>query len=278
MRMIAPAEPLTFSTVDGLGFAAASGALDAAQQTALYVPVSLGPLLELYYLMAGGRLPSPPGNWIVENGAGPMIAALQQNREEWVSADNRRTGFIRALRSGPDCDARLVAFLMYAKKAATDVARLPGDTPGQLAAAMGELESNIHEHSESPGTGILAYRAAPCVFEFVAADRGIGVLRSLQLCTTYADLPDHGKALQAAVSDGTSRFGANNGRGYGFRPIFLGLVNLYGSLRFRSGDYALLMDGTTPELATAQIAQKPAIDGFFASVRCHNGPAARGAN
>ena len=271
--MIAPAKPLTFSAVDGLGFAAASGTLEAAQQTAPYVVRSLGPLLELVYLVAGGRLPPLPGNWIVENGASPMIAALQQNSEGWVSADNRRTGFIRALRNGADCDARLVAFLMHAKKAATDVAGLPGTTPGQLAAAMGELESNIHEHSDAPATGILAYRAAPGVFEFVAADRGIGVLRSLQLCTTYADLPDHGKALQAAVSDGTSRFGANNRRGYGFRPIFLGLINLYGSLRFRSGDYALLIDGTSPQPATAQLAQKPVIDGLFASVRCHNGPA-----
>jgi hypothetical protein len=32
--------------------------------------------------------------------------------------------------------------------------------------------------------------------------------------------------------------------------------------------HALVMDGTTPDLATAQIAPKPIIDGFFASIRC----------
>ena len=66
-----------------------------------------------------------------------------------------------------------------------------------------------------------------------------------------------------------SRFGPNSKRGRGFQPIFFGLMNLHG--RFRSGDYALLMDGTSPQLATAQLAQKPSISGFLASVRCRKG-------
>jgi hypothetical protein len=32
-------------------------------------------------------------------------------------------------------------------------------------------------------------------------------------------------------------------RGNGFRPLFQGLANLNGTLRFRSGDQALTMDG-----------------------------------
>ncbi|MGB8988746.1 MAG: hypothetical protein WCC37_19260 [Candidatus Sulfotelmatobacter sp.] len=31
----------------------------------------------------------------------------------------------------------------------------------------------------------------------------------------------------------------------------------------------LLIDGTSPDLATAQLAQKPLIDGILASIRCH---------
>lgn len=172
------------------------------------------------------------------------------------------------MRGGSDGDARLVAFLMEAKRAATNVAHLPGTTPGQIVAAMQELESNIHEHSDAPKTGVLAFRAAPGLFEFVAADRGIGILRSLQRCAMYAAIPDHGKALASAIGHGVSRFAPDGKRGYGFRPIFLGLTNLYGSLRFRSGDYALLMDGTSPTLASSQLAQKPPIDGFLASVCC----------
>jgi hypothetical protein len=264
--------PLTFGAVDGLGFAAAAGRLKSTEQNPRYLPTSLGPLLELLYLAAGGRLPSPVGSgWLADNGASPMISALRDNHECWVKASDRRMGFIQANRSArnADTDTLLISFLMDAQRAARDIAGLPGSTPGQLVAAMEELENNIHEHSEAPHTGILAFWAMRGVFEFVSADRGIGILKSLQRSSIFAGLQDHGRAIQAALSDGTSRFGSDSGRGHGFRPIFLGLANLQGSLRFRSGDHALLIDGTSPDLATAQLAQKPFIDGFLASIRCH---------
>jgi hypothetical protein len=265
--------PLTFAAVDGLGFAAASGRL--TEQTTQYIPTSLGPLLELLCLTAGGRLPSPAGRgWLLDNGAGPMLAALHNNNEEcWTKPDDQRIGFIRTARNTHDGDVLLTKFLMDLQRAARNVTRLPGMTPGQLAAAMQELESNIQEHSEAPSTGLLAFRAAPDAFELVVTDRGIGILKSLQRCAVFADLDDHGKAIQAALSDGTSRFGSDGGRGHGFRPIFLGLANLHAALRFRSGDHALVVDGTGPSLATAQLAQKPVIDGFLASIRCEAPPA-----
>jgi hypothetical protein len=138
-----------------------------------------------------------------------------------------------------------------------------------MVAAMRELESNTREHSESPATGLLAFRATARIFEFVAADHGIGILRSLQECPAYASLSDHGKALEAALTDGISRFGPESNRGHGFRPIFLGLANMRAILRFRSGDHALIIDGTSPELSKSQLAQKPHIDGFFVSICCH---------
>ena len=95
------------------------------------------------------------------------------------------------------------------------------------------------------------------------------VLRSLRRNAAYAGLQDEGKALEAAMTDGVSRYGPNNNRGYGFRPIFTGLANLHGELRFRSGDHAITMDGTSPALTTSRISQKAPLDGFFASVRCH---------
>lgn len=262
-------KPLTFSAVDGLSFAATRGMLAAAQRSAPYVPVSIGPLFELLHFGESGLLPDPPASeWLLENGTDAMVSALKEKRESWINSEEHRTGFIRAVRAGSEGDARLVAFLMEAKRAAINVARLPGTTPGQIVAAMQELESNIHEHSDAPNTGVLAFRATPDLFEFVVADRGIGILRSLQRCAMYAATPDHGKALASAIGDGVSRFGPDGKRGYGFRPIFLGLANLYGSLRFRSGDYALSIDGTSPTLANSQLAQKPPIDGFLASVCC----------
>jgi hypothetical protein len=261
--------PLTFSAVDELGFATAAGNLDRDQPPAQYEARRLGPLLELRNHVAAGRVPgSAISDWLIPNGAAPMLNALAEDRERWISADHRRMGFIRAMRGGPDGDSRLTAFLMDAQRAAREVAGLPGNTPGQLAAAMKELENNIHEHSDAAATGILAFRAGRGTFEFVVADRGIGILASLRQSPHFRALADHGKALESALTDGTSRFGNNSGRGHGFRPIFIGLVNLHGSLRFRSGDHALLMDGTSPKLTTAQLAQKPAIDGFFTSICC----------
>ena len=127
-------------------------------------------------------------------------------------------------------------FLMDAQRAARDVALLPGKTPGQLVAAMQELESNIHEHSEAPESGPAGLsRGCQEFLNLSLPTGGIGVLASLRSCPKYAALQDNGKALAAVLTDGTSRFGSDSRRGHGFRPIFLGLVNLRGALRFRSG-------------------------------------------
>ena len=106
----------------------------------------------------------------------------------------------------------------------------------QVAAAILELEGNIQEHSGAPSTGILAFSAATNVFEFVVADCGIGLLRSLKSSPAFSGLDDHGRALELALADGTSRYN-DPLRGHGFRPIFQGLTNLHG---YRSPMLALL--------------------------------------
>ena len=265
--MTATQKQLQFRDVDGLAFAAAHGKLDDTMLRDTYVPHRLGPILELMQLSTGGRMPRP-GDWLTVNGTFPLASALEQTMESWVSPVQCHAGFIRATRRGPNGHSRLTGFLMNAKRAGREVAGLPAAVSGQLVAAMEELENNVHEHAEAPETGILAYRAEPGAFEFVVSDRGIGILRSLRRCAAYGALTDEGKALEAALTDGVSRHGLNNNHGHGFKHIFAGLMNLHGELRFRSGDHAITMDGTSPALATSKIAQKAPIDGFFASVRC----------
>ena len=136
----------------------------------------------------------------------------------------------------------------------------------------GELESNIHEHVESREPGVVAYRAEAGAFEFVVSDQGVGILESLRSNVEYARLADAGVALRAALTEGVSRYGTGSGRGFGFKPIFTGLIDLYAELRFRSGDHAVTMDGIGPVVATARIEQKAPLRGFFASVRCHGRP------
>ena len=262
---------LLFGDLDGLSFAAAHGKFDPAYLPTTYVPQQLGPLLELMHLASCGRMPRP-GNWLELKGATPFVGALEKEMASWIAPGKQHAGFIRTARCSPEGDSQMTGFLMTAKRAGRDVSGLSATVSGQLVAAMEELENNIHEHANSPEPGILAYRAEPGAFEFVVADRGIGILRSLRRCAAYAALSDEGKALEAALTDGVSRHGPNSNRGHGFRPIFTGLMNLYGELRFRTGDHAITMDGTSPALAMSRITQKAPIDGFFASVRCHKGP------
>ena len=266
--MTTQTKPLSFHEIDDLGFAALSSRLNISNLPASYRSFSLGPLMELLHLVGAGLLPDPlAGKWLALNGAAALVNAIQGGHDYWVCTKTGRMGTLRTARSGASADDQLTAFLMHAKRAAKEVAKLPGSTPGQLAAALGEMESNIHEHSKSPSTGILAFRATKGVFEFVAADHGIGVLASLQSNSDFADLADHGQALQLALSEGVSRFGASSSRGHGFRPLFLGLMNLQGFLRFRSGNQALILDGSSVNLATAGVLQKPPVDGFFVSVQ-----------
>ena len=265
--MTATPKRLLFRDVDELAFAAARGKLDRVSPRAFHAPDQLGPLMELLHLSAAGKHPHLK-NWLTGSSMTPLVAALgQQARASWVSPRHPDLGYVRTT-CGGDTGSRLTAFLMRAKRAGRELSGLPAEVSGQLVAAMRELESNIHEHSGAPRTGVLAYKAGPGDFEFVVADHGMGMLRSLRQCDSHAGLADEGKALEAGLTDGVSRHGNNINRGYGFRPIFIGLTNLYGELRFRSGDHALMMDGTNPGLAIARISQKVPMEGFLVSVRC----------
>jgi hypothetical protein len=105
-------------------------------------------------------------------------------------------------------------------------------------------------------------------FEFVVSDGGRGVLASLRSCPDYADLVDHGEALRLTLQDGVSRYGKGTSHGKGFRPLFKGLANLNGELRFRSGDQALTIDGVNAGSIPAQTWEKVPTSGFAASVLC----------
>ena len=165
-------------------------------------------------------------------------------------------------------------FLMSARKAAEAVG-LPVAVAQSLTAAMRELETNIHEHSDQATTGLIAYRASQSEFEFVVADAGRGILSTLQEAPEYRSLTDHGRALHAALQEGVSRYGRAANRGNGFRDLFLGLASLDASLRFRSGDHALSLSGGHPDLRFARLAQKMPFQGFLASVRCRVRPLSR---
>lgn len=138
-----------------------------------------------------------------------------------------------------------------------------------LIGALGELQDNVYEHSGLPHTGLVAYAVSPNAFEFAVADGGMGALASLRMNPVYAHLKTAAEALELAMSDRASRFGTETGRGYGIGTLFKALAHDAGELRFRSGDYAVSIEGDRPTLTgRKQVVQKAWLDGFAVSVRC----------
>lgn len=254
-----------------MSFAAADGELPSDVMRP-FGARRLGPVLEATHLASVGLLPRHSWRAMSDSVAG-LLAALDGQAGFWSGpGEMEETGFVRTERWGERYDTKLTALLMRAKGAGQRVSGLSAQVSGQLAGAMGELESNIHEHAGNPETGVVAYRAEAGAFEFVVSDCGVGILASLRSNHEYAGLADAGVALRAALTEGVSRHGTGTGRGFGFKPLFAGLMDLYGELRFRSDDHAVMMDGISPEVATARISQKALLRGFFASVRCHERP------
>ncbi|MGD0088500.1 MAG: hypothetical protein ABSE73_01140 [Planctomycetota bacterium] len=158
------------------------------------------------------------------------------------------------------------AFWKRVDRAAESAGFSPKTAAG-LSAAVQEVVDNVHLHSGRPETGLVGYRWCAGEFEFVVADAGIGILNSLRQCPEFDGLGDYGTALKLALS-GRSRFGTGSGHGQGFRQVFVALTDLYGSLRFRSGDHALELDGNSPSLPVARLLQRRNYTGFIIAVVC----------
>jgi hypothetical protein len=143
-----------------------------------------------------------------------------------------------------------------------------GLTAKGFVGAFGEMLANAMEHSEQPTSAIVGYKGGHNEFEFVVADSGIGLLASLRSCSDYSHVKDHAQALNVALTYGESKYGKNSGRGTGFETVFKNLATLSGSLRFRTGDQSLTIDGKSPTLAHAKVHQRAQYRGFLVSITC----------
>lgn len=262
-------EPLTFDAVDDLVAAHVRGRLNRNDPHVRFSPTAIGPLIELAYEDTDGRCgPLLRSAWLDHLTQSDLRAALLSKADLWLDTERRR-GFMRTTVSplDPAGDDTRNTFLIAARVAAAKIG-LSGSLASTLAAALREMESNIHEHSERPESGILAFQARGNVYEFIAADAGLGVLDTLREAKEFRDLADHGRALHLALQENVSRHGRDPNHGNGFRDLFLGLAQLNANVRFRSGDHALTITGPQPDLKTAHLAQKTNFHGLFASVEC----------
>ena len=260
---------LDFRAVDDLAFAGEKGRLDRVPANVCFTANALGPLLEVRQLRASKTLPDGQLPWLDAGALTRLDQALRSGAREWFGEADA-SGLLRL-----EAEPRPVEWTNFAMrmKRAGVAAGLSSEWAAQMAAALREMESNIGEHSGAPASGVLAYRTVPGRLEFVATDTGRGVLATLREAPDYATLVDHGEALRLTLTDGASRLGAGLGRGYGFRPLFTGLANRNGALRFRSGSAALIIDGSSPSLIHAQVTSKATVTGLFVSVVCSVGSA-----
>jgi anti-sigma regulatory factor (Ser/Thr protein kinase) len=260
---------LTFEVVDDLVAARARGRLLRSQTDVIFAPSSVGPLIELAFEGNSGRYgPLLESGFLDSFTQSDFRAALRSARNVWLDGMQHR-GFMRTAFDPSKVwdDLARTQFLMAARKSA-EAAGFPTATAQSLSAAIREMESNVHEHSETAATGIIAFQARSSDFEFVVADAGVGILASLRQAPEFERLSDHGRALHAALQEGASRYGHSGNHGNGFRDLFRGLADLNANLRFRSGDHALTISGR-PDLRQAVLVQKAHFQGFLASVRCH---------
>ncbi len=258
--------PFTFAALDDLAFAAGRDCLPQLLAGA-YRFDCLGPVLELARLSTTGLLPPPTqAAWLALEDAVGIADGLRRGSRTWTCR-KQHLGYLRMQADKPQDETEGNTFMLEARLAA-GAAGFSSKLAAALAGAFEEIIDNVYEHSTRSATGIAAYRATPCRFEFVVSDGGVGVLESLRTCADYAHLADHGEALQLALRDGVTRYGKGTSHGKGFRPIFIGLSNLNGSLRFRSGDQALTIDGTLAGDIPATTWEKVPSSGLVASVQC----------
>jgi hypothetical protein len=251
-----------YDVVDGVGRAHQRGMVPRLAGK-VFRAQTAGPAVELANLESGINLQGlGKCFWLDEGSLQPLLSALAIRPRQWLASDGRR-GLVAGV--GLEQDQTLTSFKIDAHKAALATGF---EKASLLVAAMGELIGNVVDHSDATASGTALFCAETGRFEFVIADAGIGVLQSLTRNPDHRNLGDEGAALQAMVETGVSRFARDAGHGNGFRPIFEKLADMTGQLRFRSGDYALTLDGRFGDRIARQVSQKPRIKGFLAAVSC----------
>ncbi len=249
-----------YGVVDGLGRAAQRGRAPRLEGRTFRAS-TIGPIAEFAQLdMVTSLSALCASDWFDDGILRPLLKPLTVRPQQWLALDGRQ-GLISA--DGLEREDILTSF----KIDALESGFFPS-TAAFIVAAMGELIGNVIDHSDARQSGVALFVAQPNQFEFVIADRGIGARTSLARNPDHARLVDEGSALKAMVESGVSRFPRGAGHGNGFRPIFEKLADMTGHLRFRSGDYALTLDGRFGDSVARQLAQKPRLQGMFAGVVC----------
>lgn len=240
----APRPYLTFALLDSLTASPKTEHESAIKGASVR---RIGPLVEFAYLdypQAITRLSSPNRCARIGSLQSTLSKPGLSDFQIETTLNAKDCEFTRGFQMEAEADdLRWMTFCKRLESAAAN-AGLGDQFAKALTGTVEEMASNVVEHSEHPETSIAGYRWSQTEFEYVIADSGIGVLESLRKNPYYSYLDDARTALETAVQEGESRRGHNVGHGLGFRDLLNNIANRNSYLRFRSGNYALVIDGT----------------------------------
>lgn len=140
----------------------------------------------------------------------------------------------------------------------------PPTLAGSLTGGVAEMVDNVWLHSASDTPALLAYQVRKKQFAFSVADTGIGILGSLRKNPKYDWLRSSMEAIQFAIQPGVS---STDSTGMGFTSMLKAMADLWGNARIRSGQAALIIDGTQ-EVRSNNFIYLPHLPGLHVSVRC----------
>lgn len=227
-------------------------------------PGSFGPLIELVWRRTyDGSVPELT-NLAITRRAQVLAEALSSNQMGYAVNGQSAAAAIRVTWDHSKSEERLYEFCSLAQAAAERIG-IHRKTAVQLVGTIQEFEDNIHEHSHRSASGLVAFSASKGEFEFVVADEGVGVLKSLQSSAAHLGIGTHSDALLGVAVDGLTRHGAGSGHGGGFRQLYVSLYSLNSTIRLRTGNAILVIDGQRKE---TELRDSLNIPGFIISTAC----------
>lgn len=146
------------------------------------------------------------------------------------------------------------------------------DAALNLQSALHEMATNTVIHSRAPIPAIVGYIVTGNCALFSVADVGRGIVASLTSNPKYAYLTQPVDAIHKALQTGVTCRVDDDG-GFGFSTIFKSVAEMWGQLRFRSGNGCISMDGTDLDVDKSVRRFPPPLPGFQVSVCCHAGGA-----
>lgn len=157
-------------------------------------------------------------------------------------------------------------FLVRFRQSAKSIG-FPHEKAQGLAAALGEMADNTACHARTHVGALVGYQVVNGAAVCCVADVGVGVLASLRESDEFRRLETHADAIRTAIQDGTTRYGKGQG-GFGFSKVFKALAAMWGTLRFRSGQGCVSMDGTDCDADRGQEIYAPNRPGFQVTICC----------